>query len=323
MSRSIRLGLAALVFWGAAAFGIPVASAAEGDLVLGKGTLTQPVGLATDHANRRYWAIPAGQGSPGLSAFDERGKALGTTTSRDRLSSVQALAFSSQQLFIGDVGGTRERVTILQMDRPLPGTEINKSIAISLRYPDGAHDAAAIMADADERLYVVTRGKRAGIYAAPATPKRNAPWATTPPPVNDLTRVADAPSDVTDAAILVDGRIALLSTSGGVQVLDPASYAVLGTVPVPAGLRGGSLTQSLDQTALWVGTKATGALTSVPIPGPAPSQPTAAPKKRPDAAPQVDEEQVERPLVHTGTVIAVAAAVAVAVLAGTVVLIKR
>lgn len=92
------------------------------------------------------------------------------------------------------------------MDRPLPGTRINRSITIALAYPDGAHDAA-ILVNANQRLFVVTRGKN-GALRRPENRGARA-WQTTAAPVNKLTRVAGAPEDVTDATVLVDGRFAL------------------------------------------------------------------------------------------------------------------
>lgn len=310
---------AAVTLWAA-----PAAVAEERAFVLAGGVVTHPAGMATDHLNQRYWALQSSSGTLSVQAFDATGARLGAVSSRDRITNVQALAFSSQQLFIGDIGGSREKVTILQMDRPLPGTEINKSMQISLAYPDGAHDAAAIMADASARLYVVTKGPKAGIYAAPAVVSVLPAWATTPAVANKMTRVADAPADVTDATMLVDGRIALRSTAGGVTVLDAATYQTLGTQPIAAVQKGGSLTQSLDKATLLGAAGTEGSVVAVGIPGPAPAQPTATSTKKPtESQPQVTQPEENKSYEQTGTMVALVAAVGAALLASAVVLLKR
>lgn len=320
-SRLARLAAAALIA-GSVAVAVPDARAEETAFTFEDAAITRPVGLATDHVNRRYWAIQGTSGTLSVVAFDGEGFEVGATSSRDRVTNVQALAFSSQQLFIGDVGGSRERVTILQMDRPLPGTEINRSIAIALAYPDGRHDSAAIMANARGKLFVVTRGADAGIYAAPDDPAVLLPWITTPAPLNRLTRVAEAPDDVTDATFLVDGRIALRSASG-VTVLDSTTYQALGTQPIEATQRGGALTQSLDQGLLLAGAGADGSVVSLAVPGSAPAQPTAASTRRPAEPAQVTQPEENRSFEQTGTMVALVAAIGAAFLAAGVVLVKR
>lgn len=316
-----RLAAVAVLAGASVLAGAPAALAEDTAFTFADAAITAPVGMATDHVNKRYWAIQASSGTLTIQAFDEAGGALGAVSSRDRISNVQALAFAAQQLYIGDVGGSRERVTILQMDRPLPGTEINKSSAVALAYPDGAHDAAAIMANADGRLFVVTRGKEPGIYEAPADLEVLPPWGTTAAPVNKLARVADAPADVTDATVLVDGRLALRTAAEGVTVLDPTSYRVLGTQEVTATQRGRGLTQSLDQKVLLAGAGSDGSVAAVAIPGPAPAQPTAPSSRRSSETASNPEEN--RSFAQPGTMVALVAAVGAGLLAAAVVLVKR
>lgn len=318
--------LAAAGLVGLVAFaGAPAVRAAdEVAFTVGNPTLAAPLGMATDHVNKRYWTIQNSSGTLAVQALDAEGVRLGSASSRDRITNVQALAATNQLLFIGDVGGSRERVAIFRMDRPLPGTEINRSATIALAYPDGAHDAAAIMVNASERLFVVTRGKNAGIYAAPEEPQVLLPWITTPAPVNRLTRVADAPADVSDATILVDGRIALRTVAGGVQLLDGATYAELGSQPIEAPQRGGSITQSLDQQVLLAGAGTDGSVVKVAVPGPPPAKPTAVSTKRPaDKPTEATAPEENRAFEQTGTMVALVAAAAVSLLAAGIVLVKR
>ena len=325
-SRRCLDGLAVVAIVAATAvLGAGAASAEESAFSFPEGTVTAPVGMATDHAARRYWAVQGATGTLTVQTFDAEGDRAGSVSSRDRVTSVQGLAFTAQQLFIGDVGGRRQRVTILKMDRPVPGTQINRSIAIALEYPDGAHDAAAIMADADQKLFVVTRGQGAGLYAAPDDPSAVMPWQTAAPgaKANPLTRVGEAPPDVTDASFLVDGRIALRSASRGVVVLDPATFAEVASQAVTVEQKGLALTQSLDQRAVLVAAGPEGAVTSLAVPGVPPARPTAMASRRASEPTVVSEEPVDRTYEQTGTSVALGAAAALALLAAAVALLRR
>jgi hypothetical protein len=175
-------------------------------------TSSAPVGMATDHTRGRYWVLDKTSGRLTLTAVKPDGTVEGSMNSRDSLTNAQALAFESGEAYVGDIGGRRSTVTVYQVTEPWPGTEILKAIAYPLSYPDGAHDAAAILVDANHRISVVTKGPQAGIYQAPPGPTRDA--------ASPLTRVADAPDGVTDGVVLLDGRI-VLRTATTVVTLDP------------------------------------------------------------------------------------------------------
>jgi hypothetical protein len=83
-------------------------------------------------------------------------------------------------LWLGDIGDNdaqRANIVVHQVAEPrvpaaaaAPPTIDVRSTAFSLRYPDGAHDAEALLADPrDGRLYVVTKtyGGHCAVYAAP------------------------------------------------------------------------------------------------------------------------------------------------------------
>lgn len=321
--RRVRPLLATLGVLGILATTVLPAAAEETAFSFAGAGMTNPVGMTTDPGHQRYWAIRSTSGRLSVQAFDAEGAKQGAATSRDSATSVQGLAFVDGQLFIGDVGGNRSQVTVYQMDTPVPGTEILRALAMPLGYPDGAHDAAAIMVNASQKVFVVTRGRGAAIYAAPDNPSITYPNGKAAA-VNKLAKVADAPAaDVTDATFLIDGRIALRSASAGVIVLDPTSYAQLGTQEIAATQKGQALTQSLAPNALLAASGSDGSVVSVPIPGPAPAKPVATSTKKPDAPPPTDEPNTDKTFAQTGTTIALVAAMGVALLAAAVVLLKR
>lgn len=278
-------------------------------------TSSAPVGMATDHTRGRYWFLDKSSGRLTLTAVKPDGTVEGSMNSRDSLTNAQALAFESGEAYVGDIGGRRSTVTVYQVTEPWPGTEILKAIAYPLSYPDGAHDAAAILVDAHHRISIVTKGPQAGIYQASAEPTRDA--------ASPLTRVADAPDGVTDGVVLLDGRI-VLRTATTVVTLDPSSYASLGEAAIDGGERGQSITQAIDLGQALTAAGSGGVVNSVAIPGPAPA--TATPRPSRSTTPQTQAtapEEENRTFAQTGTTAAIAVAAALAAIAGLVVILRR
>ncbi len=86
-------------------------------------------------------------------------------------------------------------------------------------YPDGPHDAEALLVHPRSgRFLVVTKDVAgAGVYRAPRDP------VTEDQGINELERVADAPAFVTDGAYLPDGRL-VLRTYSAVHVYDRVGH---------------------------------------------------------------------------------------------------
>lgn len=111
------------------------------------------------------------------------------------------------ELWIGDIGnnqGLWPTLEILRINEPESFTDAEVSWqSFEFRYPDGRHNAEALLLDpTDQGLFVVPKNG-AGVYAAPAEPDPNS--------INELTRIADAPRGVTDGAFSPDGtRVALV-----------------------------------------------------------------------------------------------------------------
>lgn len=115
---------------------------------------------------------------------------------------VEALAPAGRgHVWVGDIGDNRrvrDSVEVLRV--PVgPGERTVAPEAYELVYPDGAHDAEALLADPlTGRLHVVTKGVFSGtVYAAPRRLRADRP--------NRLVEVAAAPGLVTDATFLPGG----------------------------------------------------------------------------------------------------------------------
>ena len=160
----------------------------------------------------------------------------------------------------------------------------------------------------------MAKGGKAGIYEAPADPKRKG--------VNKLEKVGSAPSNVTDGTFLPGGeRIALLTYSS-VQVIDANNYQVVDSVPIPEQPQAESLTLSLDQESLLVGSEGKKSkVYSVPVPSDASATPT--PGESADAESDVPENQASSWQSRRGTLLALGLAGFVALVAGTVVALVR
>lgn len=104
-------------------------------------------------------------------------------------------------LWFGDIGGNRSEVNVVVVTEPkrLRSRSLAQT-TYRLSYPDGAHNAEAMMVrPRSGRLYVITKAPSgAGIYRAPADLDASA--------VNALTRVADAGQGLSGADFAKDGR---------------------------------------------------------------------------------------------------------------------
>lgn len=180
------------------------------------------------------WSHNDSGGEARLFAFDQAGASLGRVA-------VEGVDFDdwedlsvgpwegSQGLFIGDIGdngGTREDIVVWALPEPVQGQEQATATGLRLRYPDGAHDAEALLIDPlSGDLYVVSKQLTATstVYRAPAPLAAEA----------DLEAVAtlDLSADqgvvlgvVTGGAVSPDGRCVYLRTYADVLAWerDPA-----------------------------------------------------------------------------------------------------
>jgi hypothetical protein len=223
------------------------------------------------------------------------------------------------RLYIADIGDNSRRrsfVRVYFFDHPRANGLTVTYHAYDFRYPDGAHNAETLLVNDSGRLFIVTKGGKAAIYQAPARPDRGG--------VNELVKVGSAPSNVTDGTFLPGGeRIALLTYSS-VQVIDATTYEVVASAPIPDQPQAESLTLSLDQTSLLVGSEGKNSkVYAIPVPSDASPTPTPAASTDPGTETDVPEDEAGVGQSQKGTLLALGLAACLALVAGVVVALVR
>ena len=223
------------------------------------------------------------------------------------------------RLYIADIGdnsGERDFIRVYFFTNPRANGLTVTYHAYDFSYPDGQHNAETLLVDESGRLFIVTKGRKAAIYEAPAKPEREG--------VNELEKVGSAPSNVTDGTFLPGGdRIALL-TYNSVEVIDATSYEVKESAPIPDQPQAESLTLSLDEKSLLVGSEGKKSkVYAIPVPSEATPTPTPGDSTDPGAETDVPEEQANSWQSQRGTLLAIGLAGFVALVAGTVVALVR
>lgn len=133
-------------------------------------------------------------------------------------------------LWIGDIGRSRRFVTVYKFELPSQlSTGYYSSTAYRLTYPDGAHDAQALLVDpSDGTVFVATHDSGGGsLYEA------NEPSAGG----TQLRKVGSVPGNVTDGAYRPDGKQFVLRTPGKAYVYSAPGKQV-GTIALPKQRQG-------------------------------------------------------------------------------------
>jgi hypothetical protein len=159
-------------------------------------------------------------GAPVIFAFDATGKPAGRLTiDGARVEDWEAIGSgpcpSGTCLYVGDIGDNsakRRTITIYRVSEPAkPGGSVNAE-ALHASYPDGPHDAEALLVAPDGSLFIVTKGE-----TGPITVYRF-PNVLTNSPMR-LERVGKTIAEkagpaerVTDGAVSADGRLVVLRT---------------------------------------------------------------------------------------------------------------
>jgi hypothetical protein len=213
------------------------------------------------------WTHPDGGEVAEVMAVDGRGETVATV----RLRGVdpydpEALAAGTgpsggPALYLGDIGDNRRRRSDVSVFRfAEPGRLVDRTVAVDwfrFSYPDGPHDAEALMVDAGaEHVWVATKDVfGGGLYRAPL-PDR-------PRGTIRLERVAAVPSLVTDGAFLPDGRLVLRSYTTAYLYDGPGR--LVATSLLPEQEQGESL--AVDGDRLLVGSEGErSAVYAVPVP---------------------------------------------------------
>ena len=319
MRAASRLGLllVAVVFLAL----VPTVAGAEDTVAftIKDARITESSGLAVDPAGNLYWTVND-SGDRGVAyGIGLDGKVQGTLNFRAQPRDVEAVAVHEDRLYIADIGdnkGQRNVVRVYFFNNPRANGLTVTYHAYDFRYPDGPQDAETLLVDESGRLFIVTKGQEAAIFEAPAKPDRDG--------VNDLEQVASAPSNVTDGTFLPGGdRIALL-TYNSVEVLDATSYEVMASARIPDQPQAESLTLSLDEGSLLVGSEGKKSkVYSMPVPSEATPTPTPEASAGPGGETDVPEEEATFGQGQQGTLLALGLAAFVALVAGMVVAFAR
>ncbi|GAB3201090.1 hypothetical protein GCM10027062_22270 [Nocardioides hungaricus] len=174
---------------------------------------------------------------------DGSGETVGTTSWVDDPTDTEALAPAGDgEVWVGDIGdnrGARSSITVLKVPFG-PGDRTVTSESYELVYPDGAHDAEALLAQPRTgQLFVVSKDVFGGtVYAAPRELSAAEP--------NELTAVADTAGFVTDGSFFPDGRSYVLRDYRGAAVYSFPGHERLASFRLPAQPQGEGISVAED-----------------------------------------------------------------------------
>ena len=174
---------------------------------------------------------------------DRTGETVGTTSWADDPTDTEALApAGDDEVWVGDIGdnpGARDSITVLRVPFG-PGERTVTPAAYELVYPDGAHDAEALLAHPRTgQLFVVSKDIFGGtMYAAPEELSADGP--------NELTPVVDTKAFVTDGAFFPDGRSYVLRDYGNAAIYSFPGHERLASFRLPAQRQGEGIAVAED-----------------------------------------------------------------------------
>jgi hypothetical protein len=167
------------------------------------------------------------------------GRTVSRTTYADDATDVEAMAPGPDgTVWVGDIGdnrANRDDVSVYRM-RPLDGRQ--PAQRHRLAYPDGPHDAEALLVNPrTHRVFVVTKSVFGGrVYAAPRALRTDT--------VNRLAPFAEVTGLVTDGAFFPDGRHLVLRTYGRAAVYTFPGFDLVRSVRLPAQRQGEGISVS-------------------------------------------------------------------------------
>lgn len=184
--------------------------------------LAEASGIAIGAApTNRLWMHNDSGGQPVLFAVDADGKPAGRITlTGASLEDWEAIAAGpcgqASCLYVGDIGDNdarRPRITIYRVAEPSQPTGSVNAEAFHASYPDGPHNAEALLVSPDGTLMIVTKGDTGPVmvYRFPRELKAGATM-TLERVGNALAEKPKGNARVTDGAFSADGRWVVLRT---------------------------------------------------------------------------------------------------------------
>ena len=251
--------------------------------------VTESSGLAASTRHPGYFYTNNDSGDTArVFALDPRGNVTGTLVlgSAGHLDWEALASGPDGRIWIGDIGDNeklRGSITLYRFREPESlGDQSVEWSRFRLEYPDGPHDAEALLVHPRTgRVYIVTKDPKGGaIYAAPPELVAGA--------TAEATKVASAPAVVTDGVFAPDGSAIVLRTYADAQVLSWPDAKVVRKIPLTQQRQGESIAMSLDGKQIFVGSEgARSAVYHVPFTAGAPagtSTPGQTPAPKPSTA---------------------------------------
>jgi hypothetical protein len=195
--------------------------------------LPEASGLVVSRATAgRLWAHND-SGKAELFALDVNGKVTSKMTVEGAaVEDWEALASApcdgGHCLFVADIGdndATRKQITVYRIPEPKAGAAAKVTGVYRATYPDGAHDAEALLAGPDGALYIVTKGDTGSValYRFPKDLRTDASMKLERVGVLSEKQPAED-ARITDGAISADGATVVLRTRSALTFYPAAEF---------------------------------------------------------------------------------------------------
>lgn len=238
---------------------VPSVHAAPGDTItMADASIATSRGIAADRASQVYWLAPAAD-QPQVTAIGADGQIAGQVGFDATPSEIEALSYANDHLYVGDIGDaaqSRSSIMVYRIEFLQYGVSVSYSMW-TLSYPDGPHQAKAMLVSPRGNIYIVTYGAPGGIYLAEVAGQ----FASSV----ELVRVADAPNWVTDAVFTDEGNAAMRSYTG-VTMVNMHDFTFTAQGRAPAQAAGEGLSLALSGGGLMTSSVGSGELTEMAIP---------------------------------------------------------
>lgn len=216
--------------------------------------ITESSGLARSMRHPGVlWTMEDSGNAPRLYAIGPDGRTRATLTLAVDSRDWEAMSTGpGDTLWVGDIGdnSASRDLGILVHRLPEPARLADATVhptSYRLVYPDGPHDAEAMVVDSSGRVWIATKELfGGGLYRTPAPPRAGERTV--------LERVGDVPSIVTDGTLLPDGRM-VLRTYGRAYVYAGPGGALLQSFALPRQEQGESVAPAQAGDALVVGSE--------------------------------------------------------------------